>query len=174
MTGKPPRGDQGPPPDRDGALESLLLGALDPEARRALLDRARQRRFETGAMIFLRGDTGDTLYVIKSGRVEISVTSLGGRKSVLNYMGPGEVFGEVAMFDGGERSADARAVSPVAVLALLRADVVAFLTERPEAIMALVADLCLKVRNASDMFETQSQLTARMRHVPAADRAEME
>jgi CRP/FNR family transcriptional regulator, cyclic AMP receptor protein len=100
------------------------------------------------------------MLLVAEGRIEISITSLSGRKSVLNYMGPGEVLGEIAVLDGGPRSADAVAASDVRGLILHRRDVLAFLQSRPAALFALVTELCAKVRNASEMFATQAQTEA--------------
>ncbi|MGB3316080.1 MAG: Crp/Fnr family transcriptional regulator [Albidovulum sp.] len=143
--------------------DSLLLSSLCDDDRRTLLSHARRVSFQPGQMMFSRSDSGDTLLLIEDGRVEISITSLSGRKSVLNHMGPGEALGEIALLDGGLRSADATAATGVTGLALSRADVMAFLRDRPHALFALVAELCAKVRNASDMFATQAQTEAQSR-----------
>ena len=145
------------------ASDSLLLSSLSDDDRRTLLSHARRASFQPGQMIFGRSDPGDMLLLIKDGRVEISITSLSGRKSVLNHMGPGEALGEIALLDGGLRSADATAATGVTGLVLHRTDVMAFLQARPHALFALVAELCAKVRNASDMFATQAQTEAQSR-----------
>lgn len=142
---------------------SMLLAALEPEARAELLARGRRKSFRKGEMIMARGDEGTTLMVIISGRVEVSVTALNGRKSVLDHMGAGEVLGEVAMMDNGTRSADVIAGSKVDALILSRADIRNFLVEHPDAAVAMIAELCAKIRNASDMFENQAQVVANNR-----------
>ena len=139
---------------------SLLLSSLCDADRQALLSQAHSTSFDSGQMIFSCADPGDTLLLIETGRVEISITSLSGRKSVLNHMGPGEALGEIALLDGGLRSADAVAATEVRGLVLNRRDVMAFLHDRPGALFALVAELCGKVRNASEMFATQAQTDA--------------
>ena len=145
------------------ASDSLLLSSLSDDDRHTLLSHARRTSFQPGQMIFGRSDPGDTLLLIEDGRVEISITSLSGRKSVLNHMGPGEALGEIALLDGGARSADATAATVVTGLVLHRRDVLAFLHDRPHALFALVAELCVKVRNASEMFATQAQTEAQSR-----------
>lgn len=143
--------------------ESVLLAALDTEARAKLLQQGAKRRFAAGETIFARGDEGSSIFIIASGRVEISITSMNGRKSVLNHMGPNEVLGEVAMIDRGTRSADATAANDVEGTLIGRADITRFLGQHPEATMGLVEELCAKVRNASEMFEVQSQVQANIR-----------
>ncbi len=139
------------------------LGLLDEAARAALLARGTRRRFGPDETIFLRGDPGKALYLIEEGRVEVSVTALGGRRSVLAHMGPGEVLGEIAVLDNLERSADATAAGEVALVSLPRSEVMKFLAQNPEAMIGLIAELCAKARNASEMFENQTQVAARTR-----------
>jgi len=139
----------------------VLIGALDGESRDALLSLGITRTYRARETIFARGEEGGSIFIIASGRVEISITGLNGRKSVLNHMGPGEVMGEVALFGAGLRTADAMAKSKVSGLAISRPDVTRFLHEHPEAAMAIIAELCSKVRNASEMFEMQSNVSAR-------------
>lgn len=140
--------------------DSVLLSSLDDVERAALLSHGQRRNFRAGESIFLRGDEGASMLIITDGRVEISITAMNGRKSTLNHMGPGEVLGEVALFDQGTRSADATAATKVEALNLSRRDVSRFLQDHPDATLALIGELCAKVRNASDMFEVQSQVAA--------------
>ncbi len=127
------------------------------------MSKARRVDYAAHETIFLQTDPGDSLLLIQEGRVEISVTSLSGRKSVLNHMGPGEALGEIALLDGQSRSADATAATNVVGMTLSRLDVDLFLKSRPDAMMALIRELCGKVRNASDMFATQAQTDAQAR-----------
>lgn len=147
----------------DFRSRSILLSSVSEADGTALLSLGREARFDRGQTIFCCDEPGNTMLLILDGRVEISITSLTGRKSVLNHMGPGEVVGEIAVLDGGLRSADAVAASDVSALVLHRQDILAFLKVRPAALFALVAELCAKVRNASEMFATQAQTEASSR-----------
>lgn len=138
----------------------MLLSSLDADTRDALLARGQKRSYSSGEAVFVRGDEGTSMLIITAGRIEVSITSLNGRKSTLNHMGPGEVLGEIALFDQGVRSADATAATKTTGLMLSRRDVSQFLNEHPEATMGLIGELCAKVRNASDMFEVQSHVAA--------------
>lgn len=140
--------------------QSVLLDSLSDSARGTLLRRSHAVRFEAGRTIFLKGEPGDTMILIESGRVEISLTSIQGRRSVLNHMGPGEVLGEIALLDRGERSADAIAATDVTGRAIQRRDVLTFLASEPESAMHLISELCAKIRNASEMFAVQSETRA--------------
>ncbi len=132
------------------------MASMDRADCKTLFSTARRRNFRAGQTIFAAGEPGEMVMLIEEGRVEVSVTSLSGRKSVLAHMGPGEVLGEIAALDGGERSADTVAASDVAGLVLSRTNILAFVTERPNIAEAIIRELCRKVRNASDMFTTQS------------------
>ena len=143
-----------PPKTREN--HGLLRSAMSDSDCRALFERAHRRAFDAGQTIFVEGEPGSDVILIESGRVEVSISSLSGRKSVLAHMGPGEVLGEIAALDGGARSANAVAASAVSGLVLSRENVLTFVSERPEVARAIIAELCAKVRNASDMFSNQS------------------
>ena len=149
--------------DFGGSGSSVLLEALEDDDRAQLLQRARSVTFGSGETIYAIEDPGDTMLLIESGRVEVSVTSMTGRKSVLNHMGPGEVVGEIALLDNGPRSADVVAATKVEGVLLHRRDLLSFLTEHPETTLSLIAEVCSKVRNASEMFASQSQTIAQAR-----------
>lgn len=140
----------------DGRLKGVLVTAMGADGCRALFADARPVQFAARQTIFGAGEPGASLILIESGRVEISNTSLTGRKSVMAYMGAGEVLGEIAALDGGERSADAVASSAVKGLALSRENMLGYISARPEIAQAIIVELCRKVRNASEMFATQS------------------
>jgi len=138
------------------ASGSVLMASMDEVDCRSLFATARQRSFAAGQTVFAQGEAGSFVMLIEAGRVEVSVTSLSGRKSVLAHMGPGEVLGEIAALDGGERSADAVAAGAVTGLVLSRTNILKFVAERPNVAQAIIRELCRKVRNASDMFTTQA------------------
>lgn len=125
---------------------------------RALFHQARRKTFQEGQTIFVEGEPGLDVILIESGRVEVSITSMGGRKSVIAQMGPGEVCGEIAALDGGDRSATVVAANAVSGLVLSRTNILNFVADRPEVAKAVISELCKKVRNASDMFVTRSVL----------------
>ncbi|OIQ27108.1 MAG: Crp/Fnr family transcriptional regulator [Alphaproteobacteria bacterium MedPE-SWcel] len=110
---------------------SFLSGASD--RLRAMLDsQATDVRLDTGEVLFERGDEGDALYAIISGALEISTLSAAGRKLSLDMMRPGAIFGEIAMFDPGERTATATAAEPSHLRRLRHRDVLAQVTRHPE------------------------------------------
>jgi CRP/FNR family transcriptional regulator, cyclic AMP receptor protein len=112
----------------------------------ALLSRARLRRFGAGETIFLMGSPGDSMMAVLNGNVRISVPAVDGREIVLAILHENEVFGEIAMLDGKERTADARAMTPCTLAILERRDVLAFMDRHPSAWLRLVEVLCDRMR----------------------------
>jgi CRP/FNR family transcriptional regulator, cyclic AMP receptor protein len=112
----------------------------------ALLSRARLRRFGAGETIFLMGSPGDSMMAVLNGNVRISVPAVDGREIVLAILHENEVFGEIAMLDGKERTADARAMTPCTLAILERREVLAFMDRHPSAWLRLVEVLCERMR----------------------------
>jgi CRP/FNR family cyclic AMP-dependent transcriptional regulator len=133
----------------------LVLSALG-EARDVLLSRGTPRRYDARQAIFVRGDPGDSMLLIEEGVAEVSITSPQGRKSVLDHAATGQIVGEIAVLDGGARSADVTALTEVRGLSLSRNLVMRTLRDHPDAMLAMIAQLAARARNASDMFETQA------------------
>lgn len=142
----------------------ILRAALPPGDWDMLLRQGRKVTFTRGETIIARGSAGRTMYLIRKGRVEVSVTTANGHKAVLNQMGPDEVLGELALLDGGLRSADACAASAkVELVAISQSQVFGILEGSSGVARALIRELCARVRNASDMFEVKSEKSASVR-----------
>ncbi|MEL6957703.1 MAG: Crp/Fnr family transcriptional regulator [Pseudomonadota bacterium] len=142
----------------------ILSRAMATREWDALLELGRPVTFSKGDTIMLHGSDGTHMYLIREGRVEISITSAEGNKGVLNQMGPGEMLGEIALLDGGPRSADAVAASPVvALIAIDQGSVLRALQGSPDVVVAVIRELCRRVRNASEMFEVKSEKNAKVR-----------
>jgi CRP/FNR family transcriptional regulator, cyclic AMP receptor protein len=127
--------------------ECLLFRELEPEERNTLFARVRVRSYAAGETIFLMGSAGDSLMAVLSGSVRISVPSPDGKEIVLAILQPMEVFGEMALLDGKERTADARAIGACTLAVLERRDVLAFLKDNPGVWPKLVEVLCARLRN---------------------------
>src|SRR5436305_11940509 len=126
--------------------DCILFRGLVENERDAVVSRARLRHFAAGETIFLMGSPGDSMMAVLSGQVRISVPSPEGREIVLAIFQPGEVFGEIALLDGKERTADARAMAACDLAILERRDVFAFLERKPNAWPRLVEVLCDRLR----------------------------
>jgi CRP-like cAMP-binding protein len=123
-----------------------LFGTLPP----ALLDQLRGRtalaKYRRGDAIFEQGDLARQLFVVFSGRVAIVAKASDGRESVISVLGPGALFGEMSLFDGGVRSANARALTTVHLIGIDFDDVREVLAERPEVLWAVVRILSRRLR----------------------------
>ena len=118
-----------------------------------LATRARRATYAPGQAIFRKGDAGLGLFAVLSGLVRISLPSENGRELVLRLIGPNEVFGEIALLDGGQRTADASAAANCHLLFLDRRDFLAALADEPGFGIKLLAFLCRRLRQTSEQVE---------------------
>ena len=149
-------------PERPGAA-TTFFGALDPAAQAAFLGLGREEAFAARSTIFLRGDASDCVYFVRSGRIDVCISSPAGRRLVVTHIDADELLGELSMFDGGVRNVDAVAATDVSLLAILREDLVDFLSLRPDAAMAMIMGLCGRARSVLATFEILAQGNAQAR-----------
>lgn len=118
-----------------------------------LAAKAKTVHLKSRDMLFSKGDIGDRLYVVVKGLVRIGVLSPDGREVTYGLIKPGQLFGEIAVLDGGPRTADATAMEDCELLALNRKDVLAFLTRHPAFSLHLIEILCGRMRRADELLE---------------------
>lgn len=143
-----------------------ILSALAEADLAALAAVAVTRALAPEEPLFRRGDPGDGLWIVTAGEVAIRVASAEGAKVVLNHLGAGDTVGEVALLDGGERSADAVAVGPTQALFLPRDAAMDVLAQRPSALLGMLGVLCGRLRATSAQVESAADgaLRAARRH----------
>ena len=132
---------------------STLFAELPEKQLSALAERLRRRAFRRNEVIFHRGDPGGVIHLIRSGTVKIHLPSEEGDETVLNLLGPGSCFGELAALDGEPRSATVTAVEPVETFALMRDDLIATIRETPDLALALLATLAASLRRTNEWLE---------------------
>lgn len=132
-----------------------LFSALDEEAALALQKCMVPQSIKRGNTLFHEGDAGDRLYVVTEGKIKLSHASGDGRESVLMVLGPGDMFGELSLFDPGPRTATAVAVTDSQVLGLGNTDLNPWLVGRPEVAQKLLQALAHRLRRTN---ETMSDL----------------
>jgi CRP-like cAMP-binding protein len=132
-----------------------LFSALDIEAAKALQQSMVPQSIKKGNTLFQEGDPGDRLYVVTEGKIKLSHASGDGRESVLMVLGPGDMFGEISLFDPGPRTATASAVTDSKVLSLSNTDLIPWLAGRPEVAQSLLQALAHRLRRTN---ETMSDL----------------
>lgn len=117
----------------------------------------------TGELLFQKGDSGDALFGIRRGQVRIETGSAGGGRLTLNFLGAGDLFGEIAVLDGQPRTADATAGEPSELFVLRRNDFLSYLESEPRVAVKLIALLCQRIRWVSDRIEESVLLPLHVR-----------
>jgi CRP/FNR family transcriptional regulator, cyclic AMP receptor protein len=126
---------------------------LAPDALDQLCRYAKHSTLKRGATIFSKGDPGNSLYAVISGTVKISISSADGRNAILNLIGAGEIFGEVAVLDGQARTADATANTNCEIFIIDRREFLPFVRSQPVLAMKFIDLLCTRLRWTSDQVE---------------------
>ena len=126
---------------------------LEPEAFDQLCRYAKHSALKRGSSLFAKGDPGNSLYAVISGTVKMSISSPDGRNAILNIIGPGEIFGEMALLYGRTRSADAIANSNCELFVIDRREFIPFVKSQPTLAMKLIELLCERLRRTSDQVE---------------------
>lgn len=129
---------------------ALLFRELDDEAAAALRKAMVEVDLARGEVLFREGDEGERIYVVTSGKVKLGRTAADGRENLLAVLGPGQMFGELSLFDPGPRSATASAVTDATLLGLGHTDLLPWLTGRPEVARNLLFQLAQRLRRSND------------------------
>src|SRR5437899_12513689 len=130
-----------------------LFADLPDEGVRELMTVARRRAFRAGETIFHRDDPGQVLYLIKEGKVKISLVSPDGQEISLVVFGKGDYFGEFALIDGLPRSADAIALEKVDCYTLQRSDFHNAIMKKPRIAIQIMEVLCERLRKTDQQVE---------------------
>ena len=128
------------------------LRELNPEEKAALAEKIDLLRYSTGQAIFNYGDPGHAMYIVRSGEVEIYVKNDQGEKIVLETSQPGDIFGEIALLDGGPRTAWADALGDVEVLRLDREHFEAYLRQCTPAALNLLSVTARRLRKSDEVI----------------------
>ena len=140
--------------DRVAALaQTTLFGVLGEKALGEIAERTVPRRYRKGSVVFVQGEPGERCFVIVSGTIKISAYHPDGREAVLAVLGPGDVFGELALFGQAERSADATALEDAEVLSLDADGLDASIRTHPEIGLALLHVLGQRLRQSNEAFQ---------------------
>jgi len=140
-----------------------MFGSLSDADRGAVAAEMREATYESGQLIFGRGDPGEEMHLVVEGRVRLSVLSVEGRVLSFNHAGRGDVFGEIATLDGQARTADATALTQVITMTLTRASLWRLMEAKSLLAHAAVAFLCRRLRATSEQIEAIALHTIEMR-----------
>ena len=111
-----------------------------------------EREYSPGQIIFNKGDKGDSLYIIKKGRVKVSIASPKGEEAVLVTLGAGEIVGELSFIDGRRRSATVQAVEKTLVICLLREDFLELMRLRFDLVLKVMEVLTQRLRDTDRLL----------------------
>ncbi|MBS43671.1 MAG: Crp/Fnr family transcriptional regulator [Nocardioides sp.] len=137
--------------DNDVLRQAPLFSELDDEAATALRASMSETRVRRGEVLFHEGDVGDRLYIVLEGKVKLGRTSADGRENLLAIQGPGQMFGELSLFDPGPRSATVTAVTDATFASLSHDDLLKWLEGRPVVARGLLSQLAGRLRRANDV-----------------------
>lgn len=129
-----------------------IFARLSPADLEALAAHARERRYRRGETIFRQDDPGDCLHVVRDGRIRIILPSEDGDEVTIAVLGRGDFFGELALLDGGARSASAVAAEDTQTVVIGRKDFLSWLAERPAAAAALLSLLSRRLRRSDELL----------------------
>ncbi|WP_460514955.1 Crp/Fnr family transcriptional regulator [Flindersiella endophytica] len=134
----------------DVLRQAPMFAGLDDEAVAALRSAMHEVRLRRGEVLFHEGDQGDELYVVIEGKVKLGRTSADGRENLLSVLGPGQMFGELSLFDPGPRSSTATGITDTVMLALGQEQLMTWLSGRPEVARGLLLQLASRLRHLNE------------------------
>jgi CRP-like cAMP-binding protein len=140
-----------------------VLSTLEVEDLERIAELAVPREFEPGQVVFREGDASDTCYIVRSGRARAVREHAGGRTITLATFGPGDIFGELALFEDERRSATVEAIEPTSVVAVLGPDMRRLMIEHPGISSRLVIALGRRLRETNERLSRQSFQTVQSR-----------
>jgi CRP-like cAMP-binding protein len=140
-----------------------VFEALAPDDLRRVAQVAVPRRFASGQVIFREGDESDTCYVVRRGHCRAIRENTDGRTIALAHFGPGDIFGELAMFDDERRSATIETLDDVAAIAIAGSDMRRLLREHADIAVKLVIGVARRLREANQRLTNQSFQTVQSR-----------
>jgi CRP/FNR family transcriptional regulator, cyclic AMP receptor protein len=135
-----------------------LFSELSDDAITSLGHLAARRRYPRDTVVFFENEEGDCLFMILEGRIKVTILGDDGREIILTMLGPGDLFGEMALLDNEPRSATAIAVEESELLLLQRSDFQAVVGENPGISVALIKVLTARLRRANHQIQTLALL----------------
>jgi CRP-like cAMP-binding protein len=129
-----------------------LLKGLDPDQIARFAELARERAYPRGTVIVFEDDPGDSMFIVRTGRVKVVRVGEDGREVILGLLGPGEYFGELSLIDGQPRSAHVIAMEDAQLIVLRREDFRRRVEESPAVAWALLGELSRRLRRADEQI----------------------
>lgn len=140
----------------DRLPEDSILRSLAREELSDFLGFAVVKRLTRGETLIEAGDPGDSMMIVLTGTLKVCVSASSGREVVLDYLGPGGVIGEIAVFDGKPRTADVIAMDAAELVVLQRRFVLPYFEQNPSAALRIIELLCDKLRRTNALVQDGS------------------
>jgi CRP-like cAMP-binding protein len=140
-----------------------VFASLAPHDLEQVAEVCHPRRFPAGEIVFREGDESNTCYVVRSGHARAVREHADGRQIALATFGPGDIFGELAMFDDERRSATIETTDALEALAILGPDMRRLMLQRPQLAVGLAASLARRLRTTNERLASQSFQTVQSR-----------
>jgi len=137
--------------DPEVLTKAPLFAELDDGSAEALEKAMGTLRLSKGEILFREGETEDRLYVVVAGKIKLGRSGSAGRENLLAVLGPGQMFGELSVFDPGPRSTTATAVTAVEVRTLEHDELMRWIEGHPEVARSLLGQLAARLRRANDV-----------------------
>jgi CRP/FNR family cyclic AMP-dependent transcriptional regulator len=140
--------------------EGSLLAACEPEQLDDLLGRTKVEFAAKREILMHQGDPGDSAIILVTGTARVNMVSANGREIVLDYLGQGTVIGEIALLDGGERTATVTMIEDGSVMRLTRAEAEDFITSNPSVAMQMLREMARRLRQMNLTVESDRAFSA--------------
>ena len=138
------------PHEEEVVRRAPLFTALDDAAAASLRASMDAVKIAKGSILFKEGDDGEHLYIIIDGKLKLGTSSGDGRENLLSILGPGEMFGELSLFEPGPRTSTATAVTDAKLLSLSHEKVIPWLKQNPEVSLQLLTRLSQRLRRTNE------------------------
>ena len=129
-----------------------LFKDIDAEDLEALGQLMSETTLKRGDSLFREGDDGDRLYIVTDGKVKLSHSSDDGRENLIAVLGPGEIIGELSLFDLGARSSTVAAIAPTRLVSLSHKDMMSFINQHPDMAITMLRELARRLRNTNEQM----------------------
>ena len=133
-------------------LDSPMFQGMAPAETAALTGRLKEIELTRGDILFREGEPGDRLYIVGSGKIKLGRRASDGRENLLAILGPGEMLGELTLFDPGSRTATATAVADTTVYELDHSDMIEWINLHPTVAIHLLQALASRLRHTNDVM----------------------
>lgn len=140
------------PTNEEVVRKAPLFTALDDASASTLRASMKEVKVNKGNTLFKEGDSGDRLFVVVEGKLKLGTSSGDGRENLLSILGPGDMFGELSLFDPGPRTATATAVTDSKLLSLANDQVIGWVTAHPEVSLQLLGRLAQRLRRTNEVL----------------------